>query len=91
MTYEQLADLDSTSDQPDDPPPLYQEITMALMNRISGGQIKPYALLPSSATLGTEFGVSAATARRGLRLLARLGWARRAPGHPYQALLPDKT
>ena len=27
-------------------------------------------------------------ARRGLRLLATLGWARPVPGHPYQAIRP---
>ena len=91
MTWEQLAELDNVPDQPDDPPPLYEEITCMLIDRIAGGEIEPGTLLPSSSTLGTEFGVSAATARRGLRLLADVGFARRVPGSGYQALRPERT
>ena len=91
MTWEQLAELNNVPDEPDDPPPLYEEITCTLIDRIANGDIKPGALLPSSTTLGTEFGVSAATAKRGLRLLASVGFARRVPGSGYQALRPERA
>jgi len=78
-------------DEPDDPPPLYEEITCTLIDRIAGGDIRPGMPLPSATTLGAEFGVSAATARRGLRLLASVGFARRVPGSGYLALRPERT
>jgi DDE superfamily endonuclease len=37
------------------------------------------------------FEASTSTARRGLRLLAELGWAKPVPGYPYMALRPERT
>jgi hypothetical protein len=36
-----------------------------------------------------KHGTSTATARRGLRLLAKIGFAQAVPGHPYIALHPE--
>jgi DNA-binding transcriptional MocR family regulator len=74
--------IDLDNDRPDGPP-LYVEIA-----RIFDGRISHAALLPPAHRLATDHGVSTATAWRGLRLLASLGWARHVPGHPYQAIRP---
>ena len=79
--------IDLDDDRPDDPP-LYVQITQDLMARIHDGQIRHAALLPTSHRLAEDHGVSTAPARRGLRLLASLGFARPVPGHPYQAIRP---
>jgi len=60
----------------------------ALIARIHDGRIRHAALLPPARRLAADHGVSTSTARRGLRLLAALGWARHVPGHPYQAIRP---
>jgi DNA-binding GntR family transcriptional regulator len=80
---------DIDDDRPDDPP-LYVEITQDLIARIHDGRIRHAALLPPAARLAADHGVSTSTARRGLRLLAVLGWARHVPGHPYQAIRPPQ-
>ena len=79
--------IDLDDDQPDDPP-LYVEITQDLIARIHDGRIRHADPLPPAHRLAEDHGVSTATARRGLRLLATLGWARPIPGHPYQAIRP---
>ena len=79
--------IDLDDDRPDDPP-LYVQITQDLMARIHDGQIRHAAPLPTAHRLAEDHGVSTATARRGLRLLASLGFARPVPGHPYQAIRP---
>jgi len=79
--------IDLDDDRPDDPP-LYVQITQDLMARIHDGRIRHAALLPPAHRLAEDHGVSTATARRGLRLLASLGFARPVPGHPYQAIRP---
>lgn len=83
--YDTAIDIDD--DRPDDPP-LYVEITRDLIRRIFDGRIRHAAPLPPARRLAADHGVSTSTARRGLRLLATLGWARRVPGHPYQAIRP---
>lgn len=79
--------VDLDPDRPDGPP-LYVEITQDLIARIHDGRIRHAAPLPPAHRLAADHGVSTATARRGLRLLASLGWARPIPGHPYQAIRP---
>jgi DNA-binding FadR family transcriptional regulator len=81
----EMPDIDD--DRPDDPP-LYVEITQDLIARIFDGRIRHASLLPPARRLAAHHGVSVSTARRGLRLLATLGWARYVPGHPYQAIRP---
>lgn len=79
--------IDLDDDRSDDPP-LYVQITQDLIARIHDGRIRHAAPLPTAHRLAEEHGVSTATARRGLRLLATLGFARPVPGHPYQAIRP---
>jgi len=79
--------IDLDDDQPDDPP-LYIQITQDLMARIHDGRIRHATPLPPARQLAEDHGVSTATVRRGLRLLADLGFARQIPGHPYQAIRP---
>jgi DNA-binding GntR family transcriptional regulator len=79
--------IDLDDDRPDDPP-MYVQITQDLMARIHDGRISHAAPLPSAHQLAEEHRVSTTTIRRGLRLLADLGFARHVPGHPYQAIRP---
>ena len=83
-------DDDLLHDEPD-LPPLYVEICQHYVDQIDTGRIKPDTPLPAIKAVAEEFGVSRGTAGRGLALLATLGWARKVPGYPYQALRPEKT
>ena len=64
------------------------------MRRWLNGRV-PYAynrvgeLLPAAHRVAGKHGTSTATARRGLRLLATIGFAQAVPGHPYIALHPE--
>ncbi|MGH3167755.1 MAG: winged helix-turn-helix domain-containing protein [Trebonia sp.] len=84
-------DLDDLLHDEPDPPPLYVEICQHYVNQIDTGRIKPDTPLPAIGDVAEEFGVSRSTAGKGLALLASTGWARHVPGHPYQALRPEKT
>jgi len=85
MPYAETEDL--LSDAPD-MPPLYAEICSYYIDQIFNGRIKPGQLLPPARKVAEQHGVSQSTARRGIRLLSALGWARAIPGYPYQALRP---
>jgi DNA-binding GntR family transcriptional regulator len=76
----------------DDPdyPPLYAEICTYYIDKIHSGCIKPGQLLPPARRIAEQHGVSPSTARRGLRLLSTLGWAKPVPGYPYMALMPER-
>lgn len=76
-------------DDPDDPP-LYAEICIYYIGQIHSGTIKPGQLLPPAWRIAERHGVSRSTARRGLRLLSTLGWAKPIPGYPYMALMPER-
>ena len=78
--------IDLDDDRPDDPP-LYVEITQDLIARIHDGRIRHADRLPPAHRLAEYHGVSTATARRGLRLLATLGWPATSPA-PDQAIRP---
>jgi hypothetical protein len=54
-----------------------------------GGAIRPGELLPAAHHVAEKHGTSTATARRGLRLLAKIGFAQPVRGHPYIALHPE--
>jgi DNA-binding transcriptional regulator YhcF (GntR family) len=69
----------------DDQPPLYAEICQFYFRQITEGAIRPGELLPAAHRVAEKHG----TARRGLRLLAEIGFAQPVPGHPYIALHPE--
>lgn len=73
----------------DDQPPLYAEICQYYFRQITEGAIRAGELLPAAHEVAEKYGTSTATARRGLRLLARIGFAQAVPGHPYIALHPE--
>jgi len=56
-----------------DDPPLYAEICIYYIHQIHSGAIRPGQLLPPAWRIAKRYGVSPATARRGLRLLSTLG------------------
>ncbi len=72
-------------------PPLYQVICQFYIGQIAKGIIRPGELLPPASRVAEKHETSASTARRGLRLLANLGWAEPVPGYPYMALRPEQT
>src|SRR2546430_13175293 len=76
-------------DEPDQPS-RYETICKFYIGQIADGSIRPGELLPTAHRLAEQHGTSASTARRGLRLLADLGWATPVPGCPYMALLPER-
>jgi DNA-binding transcriptional regulator YhcF (GntR family) len=73
----------------DDQPPLYAEICQYYFRQITEGAIQVGELLPAAHRVAEKHGTSIATARRGLRLLAKIGFAQAVPGHPYIALRPE--
>jgi DNA-binding GntR family transcriptional regulator len=73
----------------DDQPPLYAEICQYYFKQITEGGIRAGELLPAAHHVAEKHGTSIATARRALRLLARIGFAQAVPGHPYMALHPE--
>ena len=75
-------------DEPDQPS-RYETICTFYIGQIADGSINPGEFLPAAHLVAEQHGISAATARRGLRLLADLGWATPILGHPYMALLPE--
>ena len=76
-------------DEPDQPS-RYETICTFYIGQIADGSIRPGELLPAAHRVAEQHGTSASTARRGLRLLADLGWATPVPGYPYIALLPER-
>lgn len=73
----------------DDQSPLYAEICQFYFRQITEGAIRPGDLLPAAQRVAEKHRTSTATARRGLRLLAKIGFAQPVPGHPYMALHPE--
>ena len=73
----------------EDQPPLYAEICQFYIGQIVEGAIRPGELLPSAHRVAEKHGTSTATARRGLRLLAKIGFAQPVPGSSYMALHPE--
>ncbi len=73
----------------DDQSPLYVEICRYYFRQITDGGIRAGELLPAAHEIAEKHGTSIATARRGLRLLAKIGFAQGVPGHPYMALHPE--
>jgi DNA-binding transcriptional regulator YhcF (GntR family) len=73
----------------DDQAPLYTEICQYYFRQITEGTIQAGEILPAAHRVAEKHGTSTATARRGLRLLARIGFAQAVPGHPYIALYPE--
>ena len=71
--------------------PAYIKLARLLRAQIASGEIKPYALLPTTSALAKEHGIGPETAAHALRSLARSGYARHLPGMPYQALNPRKA
>jgi DNA-binding transcriptional regulator YhcF (GntR family) len=72
-----------------DQSPLYTEICRFYIGQIAEGAIQPGELLPPVRRVAEKHGTSTSTARRGLRLLAEIGWAKPVPGYPYMALCPE--
>jgi DNA-binding GntR family transcriptional regulator len=87
MTNEELLDL-IYDDTPDDPP-LYQTICSDYIGEICDGRIKPGQPMPTLMRIAQDYGVSESTARKGMKLMARLGWARPYPNAPYTATRPE--
>ena len=87
MTNEELLDL-IYDDTPDEPP-LYQAICSDYIGEICKGAIKPGQLMPTLKRVAEQYGVSESTARKGMRLMAHLGWAKSYPGYPYVATRPE--
>lgn len=75
-------------DDDDDQPPLYARICRFYFTQIVDGAIQAGEFLPSADRVAEKHGTSIATARRGLRLLAKIGFARAMPGNSYMALHP---
>ncbi len=73
----------------DDQSPLYVEICQFYFRQITEGAIRTGELLPTAHHVAKKHGTSTATARRGLRLLAKIGFAQAVPGQPYIALHPE--
>jgi DNA-binding GntR family transcriptional regulator len=70
--------------------PLHAEVCRDLMGKIHTGKIEPGYFLPGPAELAEDYGVSIATARRGLRLLRDLGWTHYIPElRKWVAALPS--
>jgi DNA-binding GntR family transcriptional regulator len=86
MTNEEL--LDRIYDDTPDEPPLYQVICSDYIGEICDGAIKPGGLMPTAKRIAEDYGVSVSTARRSLRLLAQLGWARSHSRSAYIAVKP---
>jgi DNA-binding GntR family transcriptional regulator len=70
-------------------PPLYATICRFYFRQITEGAIRPGELLPPAHRVAEKHGTSTATARRALRLLAKIGFAMPVPGYPYMALHPE--
>jgi DNA-binding GntR family transcriptional regulator len=60
--------------------PTYREIADDLAARISAGELKPGDRMPTTDEVAAEFGVSEATAYRGLSLLVDRGLVRGEQG-----------
>ena len=73
----------------DDQPPLYVEICQFYFRQITEGAIRPGELLPAAHRVAEKHETSISTARRGLKLLAKIGFAQLVPGYPYIALHPE--
>ncbi len=73
----------------DDQSPLYVEICRFCIGQIAEGAIRPGEPLPPAHRVAEEHGTSTSTARRGLRLLAKIGFAAPVPGYAYMALHPE--
>ena len=69
----------------------YETICTFYIGQIADGSIRPGELLPTAHRVAERHGTSSSTARRGLRLLADLGWATPVPSCAYMALLPERT
>jgi DNA-binding GntR family transcriptional regulator len=67
----------------------YKTITDALRRRIAEGEFAPDSLLPSEATLTTEYGVSRNTLRRALADLEHDGLIKALPGRGRIVVSPD--
>ncbi|RUW04659.1 GntR family transcriptional regulator, partial [Mesorhizobium sp. M1A.F.Ca.IN.020.06.1.1] len=52
---------------------LHESVREEILNRIGNGTYQPEALIPSTAMLGQEFGVSPITIKRALRDLQAAG------------------
>jgi DNA-binding transcriptional regulator YhcF (GntR family) len=76
-------------DDDDDQPPLYVEICQFYFRQITDGAIRAGEFLPAAHEVAEKHGTSIATARRGLRLLAKIGFAQPMAGEPYVALHPE--
>ena len=74
-----------------DRPSLCEEICRFYIGQIADGLIGPGELLPPARRVAEEHRTSASTARRGLRLLAQIGWAKPVAGCRYMALRPART
>lgn len=58
----------------------YERIAESIRARVVGGELEPGSRLPTETELAVEFGVSRATVREALRLLAAQGLIRTAKG-----------
>jgi DNA-binding transcriptional regulator YhcF (GntR family) len=75
-------------DTPDEPP-LYQTVCSYYIGQICDGVIKPGQSLPPAKRVAEHHGVSEKTARKGLKLMVHLGWAKAYPGYPFVATKPE--
>jgi DNA-binding transcriptional regulator YhcF (GntR family) len=73
----------------EDQSPIYVEICGFYFRQIAEGAIRPGDLLPPARRVAEVHGTSTSTARRGLRLLAKIGFAAPVPGYAYMALHPE--
>ncbi|HUY44271.1 MAG TPA: GntR family transcriptional regulator [Streptosporangiaceae bacterium] len=74
---------------PRGPEPPYLAVAAALRDRLNGGEWLPGEALPSVSALADEYGVSRATAARGVKVLTDegrvytvAGWGTFAAEHP---------
>jgi len=61
-------------------PKAYEQVADVLRRRVVAGELEPGARLPTETALASEFGVSRATVRESLRLLAAQSLVRTAKG-----------
>jgi DNA-binding transcriptional regulator YhcF (GntR family) len=89
MTESNLWDL-IYDDAPDEPP-LYQTVCSYYIGQICDGAIKSGEPLPSAKSAAEHHGVGEKTARKGLKLMVQLGWAKAYSGRSLVATKPEST
>jgi Transcriptional regulators len=73
------------------PVPYYEQLYAHLVSRIRAGEYRPGERLPGESEIHRDLGLSRATARQALELLAANGWARKIARRGYFVTSPEET